>query len=161
MQAEAPEMFALKMLRGTRSGLKDPSSMLVSAGLAKALFGDAEPMNQVIKIDNKFNVKVTGVYEDLPRNTSFNDMAFMLPWDFYLAANPWTKRRREIRGEKLKGGRYIAPTPRAACGHAASAAPVLAIAPEQAAVLVGPALSADRWLTWNQAGRPSRSASAR
>ena len=26
-----------------------------------------------------------------PRNTSFNDMAFMLPWDFYLANNPWTK----------------------------------------------------------------------
>ncbi|MBS1532653.1 MAG: ABC transporter permease [Bacteroidetes bacterium] len=91
IQPEAPEMFTLKMLRGTRAGLKDESSIMLSAKLAKALFGDADPMNQVIKVDNKSIVKVTGVYEDFPRNTSFNDMAFMLPWDFYLANNPWTK----------------------------------------------------------------------
>ena len=91
MQSEAPSMFALKMLRGTRAGLKDPSSVILSARLAKALFGDADPMNQVVKIDNKAVVKVTGVYEDLPRNTSFNDMAFILPWDLYLTMNPWTK----------------------------------------------------------------------
>jgi len=91
IQPEAPYMFALKMLKGTRAGLKDQSSILLSAKLAKALFGDADPMNQVIKVDNKSAVKVTGVYEDFPRNTSFNDMAFMLPWDFYLANNPWTK----------------------------------------------------------------------
>jgi len=91
IQPEAPELFALKMLKGSRAGLKDQSSILLSAKLAKALFGDADPMNQVIKIDNKSIVKVTGVYEDFPRNTSFNDMAFMLPWDFYLANNPWTK----------------------------------------------------------------------
>jgi putative ABC transport system permease protein len=91
IQAEAPEMFALKMIKGTRSGLKDPSSILLSAGLAKALFGDADPMNQVIKIDNKYNVKVTGVYEDLPRNTSLNQMAYMLPWDLYISLDPWLK----------------------------------------------------------------------
>jgi len=88
---QAPDMFALKMLKGTRAGLKDQSSILLSAKLAKALFGDADPMNQVVKIDNKNVVKVTGVYEDFPRNTSFNDMAFMLPWNLYLANNPWTK----------------------------------------------------------------------
>ncbi|HEY9000254.1 MAG TPA: ABC transporter permease [Mucilaginibacter sp.] len=90
IQPEAPEMFALKMLKGTRGGLKDESSILLSAKLAKALFGNADPMNQMVKVDNKSVVKVTGVYEDFPRNTSFNDIAFMLPWDFYLA-NPSTK----------------------------------------------------------------------
>jgi putative ABC transport system permease protein len=92
MQAEAPDMLTLKMLRGTRAGLKDPSSIILSEKLAKALFGDADPMNQMLKIDNKTLVKVTGVYEDLPRNTSFNDMAFILPWDLYLISNPWTKQ---------------------------------------------------------------------
>ncbi len=91
MQPEATEMFSLKMLKGTRAGLKDPSSIILSEKLAKALFGDADPMNQMLKIDNKTLVKVTGVYEDLPHNTSFNDMAFILPWDLYLATNPWTK----------------------------------------------------------------------
>lgn len=91
IQPEAPDMFALKMLKGTRAALKDPSSIILSAKLAKALFGDTDPMDQMVKIDNKNIVKVTGVYEDLPRNTSFNDMAFILPWDLYLTSNPWTK----------------------------------------------------------------------
>ena len=91
IQPEAPDMFALKMLKGTRAALKDPSSIILSAKLAKALFGDADPMNQMVKIDNKNLVKVTGVYEDLPRNTSFNDMAFILPWDLYVTTNAWVK----------------------------------------------------------------------
>jgi len=90
MQAEAPDMLTLKMLKGTRAGLKDPSSIILSEKLAKALFDDTDPMNQVLKLDNKTVVKVTGVYEDFPRNTSFNDMAFILPWDLYLSTNPWT-----------------------------------------------------------------------
>jgi ABC-type antimicrobial peptide transport system permease subunit len=91
MQPEVLDMFGLKMLKGSRASLKDPSSIVLSAKLAKALFGVVDPMNQMVKIDNKTIVKVTGVYEDLPRNTSFNDMAFILPWDLYLSTNPWTK----------------------------------------------------------------------
>lgn len=92
MQPEATEMFSLKMLKGTRDGLKDPSSILLSARLAKALFDDADPMGQMVKIDNKILVKVTGVYEDFPHNTSFNDVTLIMPWDLYLSNNPWTKR---------------------------------------------------------------------
>ncbi|HTK21989.1 MAG TPA: ABC transporter permease, partial [Mucilaginibacter sp.] len=91
MQPEALDMLTLKMLKGNRAALKDPSSIVLSDKLAKALFGDADPMNQMVKIDNKTLVKVTGVYEDLPRNTSLNNMAFILPWDLYLSTNPWTK----------------------------------------------------------------------
>src|ERR1700749_3612747 len=38
MGAEAPEMFSLKMIKGTHDGLKNPSSMLISQSVAKALF---------------------------------------------------------------------------------------------------------------------------
>jgi len=95
MQPEAPEMFTLKMLKGTRAGLKDQSSILLSAGLAKALFGDADPLNKIIKIDSKYTVAVTGVYEDLPHNTSLNEMAFMLPWDLYINNDPSLKNNNE------------------------------------------------------------------
>jgi putative ABC transport system permease protein len=84
MQTEAPEMLTLHMLKGSRSGLNDPSSILLSASLAQSLFGDLDPMNKLIKIDNKFNVKVTGVYQDLPNNTSFKEVAFIAPWDLYM-----------------------------------------------------------------------------
>jgi putative ABC transport system permease protein len=99
MQPEALDMLALKMVKGTRAGLKDPSSIVMSSKLAKALFGDADPMNQMVKIDNKTVVKVTGVFENLPRNTSFNDMAFILPWDLYLSTNPWTKNNLNEWGD--------------------------------------------------------------
>ena len=98
MQPEAPDLLTLKMLRGNRSCLTDPSSVLLSASLARSLFGDANPMDRVLKIDNRLNVKVTGVYEDLPRNTSFNDMAFIAPWDLYVAFAPDVKAFVNIWG---------------------------------------------------------------
>jgi len=91
MQPEAPDMLTLKMLRSNRSCLTDPSSILLSASLARSLFGGANPMDRMLKIDNQLNVKVTGVYEDLPQNTTFNDMAFIAPWDLYVATRPDVK----------------------------------------------------------------------
>ncbi len=75
-----PEMFSLKMVKGTRSALNDMASIIVSRSTAQALFGTAEPINQSIRIDNKHDVKVTGVFEDLPNNTTFSDVDFYSPW---------------------------------------------------------------------------------
>ena len=86
----ATELLALKMLKGNKDGLKDPSAILLSASEAKALFGDADPLNKVVKIDNKDVVKVTGVYEDLPLNSEFADLSFMAPWQL-LYNSGWVK----------------------------------------------------------------------
>jgi putative ABC transport system permease protein len=91
MQVEAPDLFSLKMLKGTRAGLTDPSSIMLSASLAKAIFGDADPMLKTIKIDNVWNVKVTGVYEDQPHNSNFRELGFIAPWDLYVTTAPWIK----------------------------------------------------------------------
>ncbi len=91
MQPEAPDLFELNMIKGSRKGLADPSSILLSASLAKSLFGDADPINKVIKLDNKNDLKVTGIYQDLPKNTSFNDMAFIAPWDLYMTTMAYLK----------------------------------------------------------------------
>jgi len=84
MGDEAPEIFSLNMLQGTSKGLKDRSSMLISQSVAKALFGDASPVNKIIKLDNKDIFKVSGVYEDLPANTTLHDVAFIGPWEYYI-----------------------------------------------------------------------------
>src|ERR1700742_3174618 len=84
MGSEAPEIFSLKMLSGTRNGIKDRSSILISQSIAKGLFGDADPVNKVIKLDNKDVFKVSGVYEDLPNNTTLHEVAFIGPWDYYI-----------------------------------------------------------------------------
>ena len=80
MEAEAPEMLTLKMLAGSRSGLSMPSSVLLSQSTAKALFGKEDPIGRIIKINVDANAKVTGVYEDLPQNTSFKEVSFIAPF---------------------------------------------------------------------------------
>ncbi len=92
MQAEAPEMLTLKMISGSRNGLKNPNAILLKQSLANELFGNADPVNQVLKIDNNVNVTVTGVYEDLPNNSEFKDVAFIAPWDLYVTSSaPFVK----------------------------------------------------------------------
>jgi putative ABC transport system permease protein len=80
-QAGFPAMFTLKMIKGDRNALKDPSSILLDGSLAKTLFGDADPMGQTVLAGDSTVMKVGGVYEDLPRNTHFYGVSFLLAWD--------------------------------------------------------------------------------
>src|SRR3982751_5445082 len=61
-EADAPEMLTLKMLKGTRAGLKDPYSIMLSASAATSVFGKEDPMNKVVKLNRTTDLKVTGVY---------------------------------------------------------------------------------------------------
>ncbi|GAB4046626.1 ABC transporter permease [Spirosoma litoris] len=81
MEPDITDMLALTMLKGTRAGLRDPYSILLSESVAKSLFGEADPLNKLINIDKKWDVKVTGVYADLPTNSTFQNLAYILPWD--------------------------------------------------------------------------------
>ncbi|WP_114940632.1 ABC transporter permease [Mucilaginibacter endophyticus] len=87
MEAGGPEMFTLKMLKGNRNALTDPTSVLISASTAKAYFGDADPMNRTLKIDNHYNAKVAGVFEDMPHNATFAGLGFIAPWEMGFTAN--------------------------------------------------------------------------
>jgi putative ABC transport system permease protein len=93
MDPDAPKLFTLKMVKGTRDALIDPHSVILSASTAKSLFGDREPIDQVVTINNKTVVKVTGVYEDLPMNTQLNEIKFILPWDLWVSQNEWITTR--------------------------------------------------------------------
>jgi putative ABC transport system permease protein len=78
-----PMIFALKMLRGKADALKDPSSVLIAESVASALFNKEDPINRVVRVDNKFEMKVAGVYEDLPHNTTDREVKLLLPWNQY------------------------------------------------------------------------------
>lgn len=84
-QPELAGMLTLHMSEGDRDALKDPSSMLLDESTAAALFGKADPLGKVVRIDNKAEVKVGGVFEDLPRNTTLHQMHFLLAWNKYLS----------------------------------------------------------------------------
>src|SRR4028119_1780775 len=84
-------MLTLKMVHGTRAGLQDINSIMLSLSLTKKLFGNADPTGKMAKIDNKEDVLVTGVYEDLPKNSKFKDAKFIAPFDLYLASDEWIR----------------------------------------------------------------------
>lgn len=91
VQPELPEMLTLKMLEGSRNALKDPSSILLTASLARTLFSNADPLNKTVRVDNQWEVKVAGVFEDLPYNTLFYRSAFFLSWEKYVNTHSWVK----------------------------------------------------------------------
>jgi predicted permease len=94
IEAGALEMFSLRMLRGSWSALDDQQGIILSESTAHALFGDADPMNKIVKVDTETNLKVTGVYEDFPQNTRFSDVQFMASWDYFLEKNRWMKNKK-------------------------------------------------------------------
>lgn len=82
-EKEMPDMFTLNMLKGKRNALYDPTAVIISASTAKAYFGGDDPINKMIQVDQFPPLKVSGIYEDFPRNSSFSGLNFIASWDFF------------------------------------------------------------------------------
>lgn len=95
MQPDGPHILDLQMISGSRDGLREPGSILLSQSVAKSIFGDEDPMNKLMRIDNRMDVKVTGIYEDIPANSNFGNMTFIAPWDLYVSTQNWVKSARD------------------------------------------------------------------
>jgi ABC-type antimicrobial peptide transport system permease subunit len=115
---DAPEMLTLKMVRGSWAALNDPHSILLSSSVAESLFGSGDPINKTVRVGDMWDtsqskdVKVTGVYEDLPQNTQFHETQFFLPWDLYAINNSflnnpsWDDHRFLIYAEIQPGANF-------------------------------------------------------
>lgn len=85
------DMLSLKMLKGSAASLKDPHSVILSKSTAEAIFGSQNPINRNLKIDNRMDVVVTGIYEDMPKNNRFSEVQFFCPWSLWVSSNDWVK----------------------------------------------------------------------
>ncbi|MEQ8924520.1 MAG: ABC transporter permease [Fulvivirga sp.] len=60
------ETFSFPLKTGDRqTALKAPNSMIITQKMAKKYFGDEDPINKIIKVDNKLDYVITGVFDDL------------------------------------------------------------------------------------------------
>lgn len=109
LSPKAPDVLSLKMIAGTPSGLKEQASVFLAQSVAQALFGDADPLGKIVKIDNKLSVKVTGIYEDLPYNTEFRELTFIAPWDLYVASESWIRENNGWENNSFQMLAQIAP----------------------------------------------------
>ncbi|HEX5153778.1 MAG TPA: FtsX-like permease family protein [Parafilimonas sp.] len=97
-----PSMFSLQMVKGNINALNDPSAVLLSASLAKTLFGKEDAMNKVIKFDNQDSYKVAGVYEDIPRNSEFYETGLLLQWKKFITEG-WPRFERAATNWNFPG----------------------------------------------------------
>ncbi|MEP7373261.1 MAG: ABC transporter permease [Chitinophagaceae bacterium] len=66
------KVFQFPLLKGdAATALKDHYSIVLTQSTAEAFFGDADPINKTIRIDNFEDRIVTAVIKDLPRNSTF------------------------------------------------------------------------------------------
>lgn len=107
MQADGPELLGLKMVLGSIQGLEDMNSIMLSESLSKKLFGDTDPMGQLVKLRAMQDLIVTGVYEDIPKNSAFKDAHFVAPLRIFYNNDPeffkWDNYNMAVFGE-LKTG---------------------------------------------------------
>lgn len=85
------KMFTFPLVKGNAEQvLKDPYSIVLTESLAKAMFGDAEPVGKVIRVDNRFEVMVTGILKDIPRNSSF-EFDYLMPYELNIATSDFVR----------------------------------------------------------------------
>jgi putative ABC transport system permease protein len=110
MQPEGPDMLSLQMLSGVRNGLNDINSLLLSQSLAKKLFGTINPVGKVVKMDGTWDMLITGVYKDLPKNSEFAEARYIAPLDRYLKGwsnlNIWNNYNMYVYVQLKPGGDF-------------------------------------------------------
>ena len=88
------KMFQFPLLRGdVNTVFREPNSIVLTESVAKALFGQQDPMDKSIRINNKNNVVVTGIMKDLPANSTLQ-FSYLLPYSYLEQTYPETKKER-------------------------------------------------------------------
>lgn len=76
------KIFSFPLLHGNpETALRAGHSVVLTERMAHNLFGDADAMGQVVKIDSNALFTVTGILKDLPYNTRFN-FDYLVPWSY-------------------------------------------------------------------------------
>ena len=81
-----------KFLKGDpNTALHSINSVVLTESLAKTLFGEEDPINKELKLDNSEPLRVEGVIADVPENSSIQ-FDYLMSWSLYEKTNPWVKR---------------------------------------------------------------------
>ena len=85
-------MFSVPLLTGTpETALSSPTGMAISRKVADSYFGSPiAALGKSIRVDNKDDYQVTGVFENLPENSS-DKYDFLMNWQDCIKRNPWMK----------------------------------------------------------------------
>jgi len=65
-------MFSFNLIKGNKNEVfKDPYSIVVTKKVAEKFFGKEDPIGKIIRFDDKYDVKISGIIEQAPSNSEF------------------------------------------------------------------------------------------
>ncbi|WP_212006542.1 ABC transporter permease [Chitinophaga sp. HK235] len=92
-------MFRFTMLEGDpNTALQEPYSIVLCASTARTLFGSADAMNKTVRIDNQHDLKVTGIIQDVPVNSTLQ-FKYLIPYTYLIQTQPWMQAARNDWGD--------------------------------------------------------------
>ena len=81
------DVFTFPLLKGDiKTCLNGVNNLVITQDFAQKLFGNSEPLGQIVKLNNESDFVVTGVVKSLPTNTDFN-FDCLVPWRFKVVNN--------------------------------------------------------------------------
>lgn len=90
-QKDFLNMFSFKLVKGDpATALARPDAIILSKKLAAKYFKGEDAMGKMIRIDNKDNVVVTGILDDIPETSSLK-FDFLMSYDVWLKKNDWAR----------------------------------------------------------------------
>lgn len=88
------EMFEFPLVAGSHNeALKDPMSIVLSASLAKILFGEEDPIGKQVRLEDEGTLQVTAIVKDVPENSSFQ-FDYLATWKYRETVNEWVKENK-------------------------------------------------------------------
>lgn len=80
-----------KFIKGNpKQVLKDVNTIILTKSFAEKIFGNGDPINKTVKLENQYVLKVEAVIEDVPANSSINFECIM-PWELFVKNETWAK----------------------------------------------------------------------
>lgn len=78
------KIFSFPLIKGDlKSALTEPHTILLSEKLAKKYFGEQDPMGKQLTVEKNYSCKVTGVFKDVPNNSTIK-FDYLMPFPDYV-----------------------------------------------------------------------------
>ncbi|RZL34025.1 MAG: FtsX-like permease family protein, partial [Pedobacter sp.] len=85
------KIFDYKFLKGNpEKALQEVNTIILTETLAKKLFGNEDPINKTVKLENQDVLKVEAIIEDVPENSSIT-FECLAPWSLFLKREQWAR----------------------------------------------------------------------
>ncbi|QMW07051.1 ABC transporter permease [Spirosoma foliorum] len=94
-EPEFLEIMSFPFVQGRPAALAEPDRVVITEAIGQKLFGDQNPVGKTIRLDNRMDVTVTGVLQNIPANTDrreeiYVSFANLKPYNDWFHEENWT-----------------------------------------------------------------------